>query len=276
MRIQAGQTVLLTGASGGLGTYIAEAFAARGVKLALVAYPGADLEALRESVGKHGCRAIAMDSDLRDAAQRREVVARVRKELGEVDILINNAGVEATSWYHELEDETILQMIAINLGAPAILTRQLLPSMLERRSGHIVNVSSLAGRGNPAFQEPYSATKAALIAFTYSLRASYHGTGVSASVITPGFVEAGIYANLKARTGCAAPAVLGTSPPGAVARGVMRAIERDLPEVLINPIPVRPLLMLSLLSPALGEWLTRITGANDFFLRVVEAQKRGR
>jgi len=276
MRIEAGQTVLLTGASGGLGNYIAEAFAGRGVKLGLVAFPGTGLDELRENLQKRGCRAISIPSDLRDSDQRLEVIARVRKELGEIDILINGAGVEATAWYHEVDEKTICQMLAINLEAPAILTRLLLPAMLERGHGHIVNISSLAGKASPGFQEPYAATKAALIAFTYSLRSSYRSRGVSASVIVPGFVEAGIYADLKARAGCAAPALLGSSRPELVPRAVLRAIERDLPEILINPLPIRPLLIINLLWPKLGEWLTSKTGANDFFLRVIEAQKRRR
>ena len=274
MKILAGQTVLLTGASGGLGTFIANAFAERGVKLGLVAFPGSGLEALREAVEKKGCQALALASDLRDSGQRKHVLDRVRKELGEVDILINNAGVEFTSAYQDLEEETIRQMIAINLEAPMVLTRLVLPRMLEIGCGHIVNVSSLAGKAGPAFQEPYSATKAGLIAFTSSLRASYRGSGVSASVITPGFVEAGIYSNLKARTGFAAPAVLGTSAPETVPRAVMRAIERDVPEIIINSIPIRPLLVLNLLLPSLGEWLTHKTGANAFFGRVAKALKK--
>src|SRR6266446_2045991 len=164
-------------------------------------------------------------------------------------------------------------MIAINLEAPMILSRLVLPGMLERRSGHIVNVSSLAGKAGPAFQEPYAATKAGLIAFTASLRATYRGSGVSASVISPGFVEAGIYANLKARTGYAAPVVLGTSAPETVPRAVIRAVERNIPEVIINSIPIRPLLVLNLLLPSFGEWLTHKTGASDFFGRVAKALK---
>jgi hypothetical protein len=97
---------------------------------------------------------------------------------------------------------------------------------------------------------------------------------VSASVIVPGFVEAGIYASLKAQSGCAAPALLGTSRPETVARAVIRAIERDTPEVLINPTPVRPLLVLTILWPRAGVWLADKLGANDFFRRVVRV-KRG-
>lgn len=135
-------------------------------------------------------------------------------------------------------------------------------------------MSSLAGKSGPAFQEPYAATKAGLIAFTSSLRATHRGSGVSASVIVPGFVEAGIYPGLKAQSGWAAPALLGTSRPETVARAVIRAIERDTPEVLINPTPVRPLLVLTILWPRAGAWLADKLGANDFFRRVVQV-KRG-
>jgi short-subunit dehydrogenase len=146
--------------------------------------------------------------------------------------------------------------------------------MLERKRGHIVNISSLAGKAAPAFQEPYAATKAGLIAFTASLRATYRGSGVSASVIVPGFVEAGIYTRLKAKSGCPAPALIGTSPPEAIPRAVIRAIEKDLPEVVVNPIPVRPLFALAALLPSLGEWLFSQIDANEFFRKVVEAQTR--
>lgn len=276
MQISADQTVLLTGASGGLGTYIAETLAGRGVKLGLVAFPGAGLKALCQTVEKRGCKAIALASDLRDPAQRHHVIDRVRKELGEIDILINNAGVEFTSIYHELTENNIYEVLKVNLEAPMILTRLVLPGMLERKRGHVVNISSLAGKAGPAFQEPYAATKAALVAFTSSLRATYRGSGVSASVVTPGFAEAGIYAKLKTRSGCAAPALLGTCAPEQVARAVIRAIERNRPEIIVNPRPVRPLLAFAALFPSAGEWLIDKTGTNDFFRRVVEADKRNR
>jgi short-subunit dehydrogenase len=275
MQIKPGDTVLLTGASGGLGTFMAHAFADLKVKLVLVAHPGVGLEELQRTIESRGVKAVVIYSDLRDARQRRELLPQIKKELGPVDILVNNAGIEFTSKYHDLSEENICDVLKVNLEAPMILSRLLLPEMLERKRGHIVNISSLAGKSGPAFQEPYSASKAGLIAFTSSLRATYRGTGVGASVIIPGFVEAGIYANLKERTGCAAPALLGTSPPEAVARAVLRAIERDLPEVIVNPLPVRPLFAMTALFPSAGEWVVRKIGSNDFFKRVVEAQKRG-
>jgi short-subunit dehydrogenase len=274
MKIQAERTVLLTGASGGLGTHITHAFAERRTRLVLVAHPGVELENLCREVEARGCRTISFSFDLRDPALRRQLLSEVTDKFGPVDILVNNAGIEFTAAYHDLSEDNIRDVVNVNLEAPMILTRLFLPGMLERKNGHIVNISSLAGKSGPAFQEPYAATKAALLAFTSSLRATYRRSGVSASVIIPGFVEAGIYAKLKAKSGMSAPPWLGTSPPERVAAAVIRAVERDMPEVIINPIPVRPLLAFTALLPRAGEWLSGLTGANDFFRRVVEAQKR--
>lgn len=274
MEIRPADTVLVTGASGGLGTLMTRAFADLKVKLALVAHPGAFLDDLKDEVKNRADKVIAISSDLRDPVQRREMLQQVRKDLGPIDLLINNAGIEFTSWYHDLTEDEICDVLKVNLEAPMILSRLVLPDMLERKRGHIVNISSLAGKGGPAFQEPYSASKAGLISFTASFRGTYRGTGVSASAVVPGFVEAGIYAKLKERTGFGAPALLGTSQPDAVTRAVMRSIEHDLPEVIVNSLPVRPLFAFNALFPSAGEWAIRQTGANDFFQRVVEAQNR--
>ena len=274
MRILAGQVILLTGASGGLGTYMARAFAKRKVKLALVAHPGIDLEGLRKSIADSGAEAVALPSDLRDPDRRREMLATVRSRLGPIDILVNNAGVEFNSMYHELSEGQIGEVLSVNLEAPMILSRLVLPDMVERRHGHIVNISSLAGKSGPAFQEPYAASKAGLVAFTQSLRATYRGSGVSASVIVPAFVEAGIYARLKAKSGCAAPALLTGCSPEQVAQAVLRSIEGDVPEIIVSRYPIRPVLALSALSPRLGDWIIARMGVNDFFRRAAEAEKR--
>jgi short-subunit dehydrogenase len=266
-----GQTIVVTGASGGLGTVMSHAFAGLEANLALVAWPGLELEALRNALRHRGARAISIIADLRDAQERRRAIQAIYEEFGTIDVLINNAGVELTGAYHEQTEQDILDVVAVNLEAAMILTRLVLPEMVKRSKGHIVNISSLAGKGGPAYEEVYAATKAGLIAFTSSLRATYKGTGVSASVIVPGFVEAGIYAHLKEISGCKAPAILGTSQPDKVASAVIRAILRDKPEIIINPTPVRPLVALINLFPSFGEWLVDKIGTNDFFRRVVKA-----
>jgi short-subunit dehydrogenase len=276
MRILAGQVVLLTGASGGLGTYMARAFAERKVKLALTAHPGVDLENLRQSIADGGAQAVALTCDLRDPSQRREMLAVVRKRLGPIDILVNNAGVEFNSAYHDLSEDQVLEVLSVNLEAPMILSRLVLPEMLGRRQGHIVNISSLAGKSGPAFQEPYAATKAGLVALTQSLRATYRGSGVSASVIVPAFVETGIYARLKVKSGCAAPRLLTGCSPGQVAQAVLRSIEGDVPEIIVSRYPIRPVLAVCTVFPRLGDWIIARIGVDEFFRRAAEADKSKR
>ena len=274
MKLEKSDTVLITGGSGGLGIHIVRAFARLGTRLALVAYPGKELAGIQAEIEKLGCESITIISDLRDRNERQNMVDAVIRRFQRIDVLVNNAGIEFTSYYHELSEENILDVLSVNLEAPMLLTRMLLPQMLERRRGHVVNISSLAGKFGPAFQEPYSASKAALVAFTASLRATYRGSGFSASVIVPGFVEAGIYAALKIRAGRPAPALLGVSSPESVARAVIRAIRCDRQEIIVNPLPVRPLLALSTLSPSLGQWIADKVGSNEFFRQAVEALKK--
>ena len=274
MKIKPGDVVLLTGASGGLGVHFVKAFARLGARMVLAAYPGNDLQELRAEIEKGGCESIDMVCDLRVPEERTKLVELALKRFGRVDVLVNNAGVEFTSYYHELTEDQIADVLAVNLEAPMMLTRLILPAMLAQQRGHIVNIASLAGKSGPAFQEPYAATKAALIAFSLSLRSTYRSQGVSASAIVPGFVEAGIYARLKAKTHVSAPALLGVSQPIAVVHAVTRAIESDCPEIIVNPTPVKPILAFTALFPRTGEWLTNKIGANNFFRKAVELDKK--
>lgn len=275
MRVQAGDTILLTGASGGLGEFIARAFARFQVRLVLVDFPAAGLDAVRQAVQTAGSEAVELSFDLRQPHQRVALVEEVQRRFGRIDVLVNNAGVEFTSPYHDLSEAQVQDVIDVNLAAPMMLTRLCLPGMLKRGSGHIVSISSLAGKSGPALQEPYAATKAALVAFTLSLRASYRSSGVSASTVVPGFVDAGIYARLKRRSGCRAPALLTGCSGRDVAEAVLKAIQKDIPEIIVNRYPIRLALALSALSPRLGEWITARIGVHDFFRRVYRANRRG-
>jgi short-subunit dehydrogenase len=273
MRVGPGRTVLLTGATGGIGAYIAAEFVARGVNLALVAYPGAGLDDMCSACRLKGIKASSFVLDLSKPESCRQAIEAVTAEFGAVDILVNNAGVEYSAYYHELPDASIREVLDVNLRAPMLLARHALPGMLSRKQGHIVNISSLAAKSGPAFQECYSASKAGLHGFTASLRSTYRGSGVSASVICPGFVEAGIYANLKRRAGRPAPALLGAISPQRVARAVLRTVETDKAEVILNRYPVRPLLLLAVISPAAVAWVSARLGVNDFFRKVVEGER---
>lgn len=276
MKDLAGKAAIVTGASRGLGVYIARALAAAGMDLVIAARTAAALDDLKAQLEGGGRKIIAVPTDLGQRAAREALVAAATAALGPVDVLVNNAGIEFTVAYHKLRPEEIDDAITVNLAAAMHLARLVLPDMLARGRGHIVNLSSLAGKAGPAYSEPYAATKAALIGFTQSLRASYAGTGVSASVICPGFVEEGMYARAKAEVGLAAPKALGVSTPQAVADAVVRAIRDDLPEVIVNPRPVRPLLALAALAPGLAEKLARLIGVNEIFRKGAEFRERER
>jgi len=253
--------------------HLAEALAREGMELLLVAYPGVGLQEVSAAVARLGTRSGTIEADLREPGECARTVRCALDQFGRVDVLVNNAGVEYSQPFHELSAQQVRDVLAVNLEAPLELTRLVLPGMLERRQGHIISLSSLAGKSGPAFQEPYAATKAALTAFTFSLRSSYRGTGVSASVVCPGFVEAGIYARLKARSGCAAPWLLAGCRPEQVAQAVVRAIRRDVPEILVNRYPIGLVLALAAYSPTFGAWLSRRLGVDDFFRNVVEADR---
>ena len=274
MKIKPGDVVLLTGASGGIGVHFVRSLARLKARLVLAAFPGNLLEELWREIEQGGCESVDLVCDLREPEQRAKLVGLALARFGRVDVLINNAGVEFNSYYHELSETQIGEVLAVNLAAPMMLTRLVLPAMLAQKRGHIINIASLAGKSGPAFQEPYAATKAGLIAFAASLRATYRADGVSASAVVPGFVEAGIYARLKAKAGISAPALVGVSTPESVVRAVIRAIEHDHPEIIVNPTPIRPMLALTALFPRAGEWLADKIGTNDFFRRAVAAEKK--
>ncbi len=227
-----GKTVLLTGATGGLGRAIAEALAERGATLVLSSRKPEELDALALDLPGEGHRRIV--SDLAEPGAAETLAA----EAGEVDVLIANAGLGATAPIEEFSGEEIAGIVTVNLEAPIRLVRAYVPAMRERGSGHIVLVSSLAGKAATARTALYTATKAGLRGFGLSLRQDLAGNGVGVSIVCPGFVrEAGMFA----RSGRTPPMNLGTTTPGAVAAATVRAIERNKGEVDVAPLRQRAL-----------------------------------
>jgi short-subunit dehydrogenase len=262
-----GRTALVTGASRGLGVYIARALAAEGMNLILAARSADALDKVAEDLRQSGTKVLSVPTDLGDRASLEALVARAEGEGGGVDLLVNNAGLEWSMAYDEIPLESIDDVIEINLRAPLVLSRLFLPKMLERGRGHIVNVSSVAGYGPVAYNEPYCATKAGLIGFTRSLRATAKllDYPVNCSVVSPGFVEdAGMYNDMASEFGVKAPVAFGTSSPEKLASAVVRAAKRDVPEIIVNPTPIRPLIALALFAPRLALWIVMKLGGGFF------------
>lgn len=254
------KVVLLTGASRGIGPYIARALGARGAVLGLTARDAAALEGLAAALRDAHIRAAAFPADLLRSEERLGLVRQVERELGPIDVLVNDAGVETEGAFVDLDPAAISGTIELNLAAPLHLASLVLPRMLARRAGHVVSIASLGGKKGVPYAAVYCATKAGLIEWHGALRGELGGTGVSTSVICPGYVtEEGMFA----RSEVAPPARLGWCTPDEVAGAVVRAIERDLREVIVNSRPVRPLLALSALSPRIGAWVLDRLGVTD-------------
>jgi len=267
VKVLAGRTALLTGASGGLGGYLARSLSTEGVRLLLSGRDEAKLEALAASLDPEAPEPTVLAADLAEPGAVADLAGRAAAA-GPVDILVNNAGIELVERFERSCEEDLEQIIAVNLHAPISLTRLVTPGMLERRQGHVVNVASLAGRMPPAFSAVYAATKAGLIALTHSLRSEFYGQPVGFSVVCPGFVDGdGMYARLLGE-GLPAPAAVGTVPPRKVTDAVLDALRHDRPEILVSGRPVRPLVAAGLAAPKLGERILAASGIHDYFRQV--------
>lgn len=268
-----GARVLLTGGSRGIGPFIARALLTRGARVTLAARSADDLAAVRHSIGSDRVATVA--GDVTSQEDREAMVAEAEAAFGPTDVLVNNAGIEAILPFPEYTEEDIHALVATNLDAPIQLCRLVVPGMLARGRGHIVNVASLAGKAPTPYNTVYAATKHGLIGFTYSLRAELHGTGVSASAVCPAFVaEAGF---VTAYTEPSVSRGLGTeTSPRRVARAVVRAIERDKPDVVVaGALPQFADVSLAI-SPRLTTFLARRLGGYDSLRREAQARARRR
>jgi short-subunit dehydrogenase len=240
------------------------------VNLAVAARRLEPIEATADELRELGARAVAIAADISDRADRERLVDRATAELGQIDILVNNAAIERAGRYQSLPASFIEEMIQTNLVAPLVLARLVLPAMLERGSGHVVNVSSLSGKKGSPFVSTYAATKAGLDQWTSGVRAELRGTGVSASAICPGFIaDTGMFAAYRER----APWIAGETTPEKVAAAVVRSIRNDIQEIIVSPGPTRALPIFNAVSPELTSRVLRAAGLHDFFRRQAEAEE---
>jgi len=239
----AGRKALLTGATGGLGIAIAKALAGRGASLTLSSRKGEALETLAAELPGDGHRALVADLAEPGAAEK------LAADAGEVDLLVANAGLPAAGRMEDFSPEQVQRALRVNLESPMLLAQALYPAMLERGSGHLVFVASLAGKAPSPRSAIYNATKFGLRGFALGLRSDLAPQGVGVSIVSPGFIrEAGMFAE----SGAKSPPGLGTSTPEQVARGTLRAIEADKVEVAVAPGRQRFLAHFGLANPGIA------------------------
>ncbi|MGH2835264.1 MAG: SDR family NAD(P)-dependent oxidoreductase [Solirubrobacteraceae bacterium] len=249
MRVN-GSKVLLTGATGGIGQELAHALHSHGAQLLLT---GRRLELLTPLAAGLGARALVAD-----LAERADV-ERLAAQAADVDILIANAALPASGQFLELGQMQIDTMLEVNLRAPIALARALAPAMASRGRGHIVLMSSLAGKAASPASSLYAATKFGLRGFAHGARADLRRSGVGVSVIMPGFIrDAGMFAD----SGVKLPPGVGTSTPGEVATAVIQAIERDRGEISVGPLSLRLGSSLSAVAPNIAALGQRLLGGD--------------
>lgn len=239
----ADRTALLTGATGGLGRAIAQAVAGAGARLLLSARSPEALEVLAGDLPGTGHRALPADLAEPGAAER------LAEEAGEVDLLIANAGLPAAGRLTDFSSEQVARALRVNLESPMLMARALYPPMVERGSGHLVFISSLAGKAASPRSSIYNATKFGLRGFALGLRCDLGQKGVGVSLVSPGFIrEAGMFAEAGAKP----PPGMGTGTPEQVAAAVVRAVERDRAEISVGPLRQRALAHLGLAGPGMS------------------------
>ena len=240
-----GSNVLVTGATGGLGQAIARALSERGAELILTGRRGDVLEPLAAEL-----QARALTVDLSKASAISQLV-------GEVDILIANAGIPAAGRLESFTRKEVNRTLDVNLRSPVLLAHELLPGMLKRGRGHLLFMSSIAGKTTVPGAPLYHTTKYGLRGFAAALRMDLHDSSVGVSCIFPGFIrDAGIFAD----SGAKLPPGAGTRSPEDVARAVVDAIEHNRGEVDVASLAQRGGALMAGLAPDVAASVVRKLG----------------
>jgi short-subunit dehydrogenase len=246
-----GATVLLTGATGGIGHAIARRLKADGAQLILT---GRKAEVLAPLAAELGARSIV--ADLGDVAD----VDRLLAEAGPIDVLVANAALPGTGDLATMAVERIDQNLDVNLRAPIMMARALVPQLTARGTGHLVFIGSVSGIVASPGSTLYNATKFGLRGFAAALRQDLHPSGVGVSIVEPGFVrDAGMFVN----SGMSVPRGTRTVTPEKVAAGVARAITKNRGEIVVAPAELRFGARFGSIFPSVNDAAQRQAGAAE-------------
>lgn len=227
-----GKTVLLTGATGGIGSAIATELSSRGASIIAVGRKLSCLTLLCERLRSSRCDILPIVADLTDSRQRESLVATAVARAKNVDVLINCAGIQNFGFFENERDDQTAAMFAINTVAPIALINAFLPHMRKNGGGRIVNVGSICGSiGTPCFAS-YSASKFALLGFSQALRRELAGSGIGITYVAPRYTRTAFNPLELVRLAYALK--VRQDEPTAVAQRVVSAIESDLDNLYIG------------------------------------------
>ncbi len=245
-----GRRALLTGATGGLGREIAIALAEQGIDLALTDRPGAKLASLARELEALGIAVVTVEADLTDRSAHADIIRSAESELGPLDILINNAGMEVVGPWHKRTPENLGAEVELNLMAPMLLTQAALPGMVARGSGHVVTISSIGGMIALPYLVGYAASKHGIAAYNRALSAEVCDRGIRVTTVFPGLIRnAGMGARYTEWLIPRRLTRLATKTPRQVGAAVVRGLRTGRSEVVVSNTPTRPVAMLTALRP---------------------------
>jgi NAD(P)-dependent dehydrogenase (short-subunit alcohol dehydrogenase family) len=259
-----GRTVAVTGAARGIGRATAAAFAACGARVAIGDIDGAVAAETASAIGA-GVSAFALD--VTDAESVAAFVADVERQLGPIDVFVNNAGIMPTGPFLEETPEVAERQLAINLRGVMFGMRTVLPSMLARRSGHIVNVASGAGKLGFPGGVTYCATKHAVVGMTEAARAEFLGSGVSFHIVMPAIVRTELTSGMPDGRG------VRSIQPEQVADAIVHAVQTGRVDIYV-PAEMGILARISPLLPRrVRDAILRISGADHAMLQMDDAAR---
>lgn len=201
MESLSGKNALVTGAGKGIGKAVAIALAKEGANVALLARTASDLQAVADEVENEGVKAIIVVADVSNIHSVNKAIESTIESLGDIDILINNAGIATLASFLELSPEEWEKIIKVNLFGVYYATRAVLPSMIERKTGDIVNISSTAGLRGGAETSAYSASKFGVMGLSESLMQEVRKYNIRVITLTPSTVATHLAFNLKLTSG---------------------------------------------------------------------------
>jgi short-subunit dehydrogenase len=263
------KVVLVTGGSRGIGAEVARAFGRAGSRVAISARSEDELEKARLELEAGGATCLAVPADVGHVDSLRRLVAEVERGFGPVDVLVNNAAAPETILpFEEVSVDDVERTFRVNVVGMAWLTQLVIPGMIERASGHVVNMSSNAGLVGVPYNALYSATKHAIVGLSRSLRGELADKGIGVSVICPTFVQGGrIEYNFDGKP---PPKQAGTVTEAAVAKAVVDAVVHDRGEVVVSRALGKLSDVAQAVAPEFSAKMMRRLGVFDYFKLAAE------